>query len=108
LPWLNQGGAGGGMGGIFGDLVGGLGSFFGGFFAEGGNFMGGKPIVVGENGAEMIMPRSGGTVIPNHAMGGKTIVNMNITTPDVNSFKRSQSQIAAAMAESVRRGTRNL
>ena len=110
LPWLNQGGAsgGGGFGGIFGDLVGGLGSFFGGFFADGGNFMGGKPIMVGERGAEMIVPRAGGTVIPNHAMGGKTIVNMNITTPDVNSFKRSQSQIAAAMAESVRRGSRNL
>lgn len=103
------GGGGGGGGGGFLDIIGSLGSLFGGFFAEGGNFMGGKPIMVGERGAEMIVPRSGGTVIPNHAMNGRPVsVQVNISTPDVNSFRRSQGQISAALAESVRRGSRNL
>lgn len=95
-------------GGMLSSIAGGLGNFFGGFFAEGGNFMGGKPIIVGERGAEMIIPKSGGTVIPNNALMRPVVVNMNISTPDANSFRRSSGQISAALAESVRRGNRNL
>lgn len=105
------GGMGGGGGGGFGDILGQVGDWFGGFFAEGGNFSGGKPIVVGERGPEMIMPRSSGTVIPNgqtSAAMRPINVNMNISTPDVASFRRSQSQIAASMAQAVQSGSRNL
>ncbi len=104
---LNSIGSGAG-GGVVGGLVNNLSSFFGGFFADGGNFYGGKPIMVGERGAEMIIPRTGGYVVPNHQMGGNVNVVMNIQTPDVAGFKRSESQIAAGIAQTVRRGSRNL
>lgn len=64
-PWagLRKTGGGGG-GGIF-DI---LGSLFGGFFAEGGDVRGGKAIVVGEQGPELFMPKTAGSIIPNHAI----------------------------------------
>lgn len=59
-------GAGGGFG-AFGQAA--LGAL-GGSFAEGGNFSGSKPILVGEQGPEIITPRQPGTVIPNEMLGG--------------------------------------
>ena len=43
------------------------------------------------------------------AQGGGRPVNivMNVTTPDVQGFARSQSQIAAQMARALARGDRN-
>lgn len=35
-------------------------------------------------------------------------VNINVTTPDAEGFRRSHSQIAAAMLRSLERGSRNL
>jgi hypothetical protein len=62
-----------------------LNDFFGGFFADGGHFAGGKPIIVGERGPEMIMPRGSGTVIPNEALAGRSVnITMNIHTPDAS------------------------
>ena len=49
-----------GGGGIFGAIA--------GAFADGGDFQGGKPILVGEEGPEIITPRQNGTVIPNGGM----------------------------------------
>ena len=45
---------------------------FGGFFAKGGNPPIGKGSIVGENGPELIVPRTPTTVIPNHALGQST------------------------------------
>lgn len=59
-------GIGGGIGGIFS----GIGSIFGGFFADGGDPPVGKVSVVGERGPELFVPKSAGTVIPNHAISG--------------------------------------
>ena len=108
MPLLNPTSTGSGFN--LGGVIGQLGDFFGGFFAEGGSFSSGKPIVVGEQGPEIIMPRRGGTVIPNDQIGGgrSTVVNVHISTPDAQSFKRSQSQIAAQMAQAVSQGNRNL
>lgn len=94
----NADGSGGG-----GSLFGSIGDFFGGFFADGGAFNAGKPIVVGEKGPELIYPRQSGTVVPNHAMAsaGGTTINMNISTPDANSFRASQAQITAEMAQAI-------
>ena len=39
--------------------------------------------------------------------GGPVSVVMNITTPDAESFRRSQSQIAARMGQAMQRGQRN-
>ena len=42
------------------------------------------------------------------AGGGSVHVTMNISTPDVAGFRRSQSQIAAEMSRALQRGQRNL
>lgn len=74
-----RGGMGGGGGG--GSMLGGLMSMFGGFFADGGQPPMNKASIVGENGPELFVPRSAGTIIPNGAMGGggQQIVNHNVT-----------------------------
>ena len=61
--------SGGTMGGIT-DLF--SGSFGGGFFAEGGEPPLGKISMVGEEGPELFIPKSAGTIIPNHALQGPT------------------------------------
>ncbi len=60
------------MNGIFGKSKGweALPSLFGGFFAGGGNPPVGRPSIVGENGPEVFVPRSAGTIVPNHALAG--------------------------------------
>ena len=55
--------------GIFSNLVG---------FANGGRPPVGKPSIVGERGPELFVPRSSGTIVPNHAMGGSTNVVVNV------------------------------
>lgn len=57
-------------------LGGGLGSFFGSLGkglpgrASGGPVSGGRPYLVGERGAELFVPGSSGSIVPNHAMAG--------------------------------------
>jgi len=62
--------------------------------AEGGPATAGRPYVVGEEGPELFVPRSSGTVIPNDemasggsGMGGATNVVYNIQATDAASFK---------------------
>ena len=43
---------------------------FGGARANGGSVTGGKSYLVGERGAEMFVPNTSGTIVPNHALGG--------------------------------------
>lgn len=63
------------VGGLFGRIAGFLG------FAEGGVFNAGQPMIVGERGPEIIMPRTGGEVIPNHKLGGASNVQVNFHGP---------------------------
>jgi hypothetical protein len=66
--------------------------------------------VMGEAGPEAIMPLSrgpDGKLGVRSAGGGATTVVMNITTPDVQGFRRSQGQIAAQMSRALGRGNRN-
>jgi hypothetical protein len=62
-------------------LVSGIGnlisSTFGGFRANGGSVNAGTPYVVGERGAELFVPKSSGTIIPN-GMGGGTTINLTV------------------------------
>jgi hypothetical protein len=46
----------------------------GGFFADGGRPPTGKMSLVGERGPELFVPDSAGTIIPNHALGGGTVI----------------------------------
>jgi tape measure domain-containing protein len=55
-----------------------LGNLFGGFLADGGRATAGRSFVVGERGPELFVPRTSGTVVPNHAMGGTTNVVVNV------------------------------
>lgn len=67
--------------------------------------------LMGEAGPEAIMPLQRG---PDGRLGvaaqsgGSPAVTINITTPDVEGFRRSRTQIAATLARAVDRGRRNL
>lgn len=67
--------------------------------------------LMGEAGPEAIMPLSRGTdgKLGVAASGASKSVNvtMNITTPDVEGFSRSQSQVAAQLSRALGRGSRN-
>ena len=87
-------------------------------FAKGGvvstptNFaMRGGTGLMGEAGPEAIMPLARGAdgrLGVAAAGGGRPVtVVMNITTPDVQGFQRSQSQIAAQAMRALSRGQRN-
>jgi phage-related minor tail protein len=109
-------------------LTSGLGSLFSGFsgaeatiapFADGGvvaspTFFGtGSSIgLMGERGAEAIMPLARG---PDGRLGvamqgqqRPVAMTINIATQDIDSFRRSEAQIAGALARAVARGQRNL
>ena len=46
-------------------------------------------------------------ITPNYALGGVTI-NMNVNTPDANSFRASRGQIIADMSMAMAGARRNL
>ena len=87
-------------------------------FAQGGvvdgpvNFpMRGGIGLMGEAGPEAILPlaRGGdGRLGVQSAGGGSVSVVMNVTTPDVEGFQRSRSQIAASLGRAIQRSGRNL
>ena len=76
------------------------------FFGSGGGLG-----LMGERGAEAIMPLARGPdgrlgVAASGGQGAATHVNVTISTPDVAGFQRSQVQIAGALARAVARGRR--
>lgn len=75
------------------------------FFGAGGS-MG----LMGERGAEAILPLSRGPNgqlgIATHGPARPTTINVTIATQDVDSFRRSESQVAGALARAVARGQR--
>ena len=75
--------------GFLQDVFGGL-----GLFANGGRPPVGVPSIVGERGAELFVPDSAGTVVPNNQMGGQTI---NVTySPQVNALDPRTAQAVIA------------
>ncbi len=117
-----------GFGSIFSKLFAGLSPFAKGGvlgrgapvpFAQGGvvaaptyfPMRGGRLGLMGERGAEAILPLARGAdgrLGVRSAGSGATTINMNIATPDVESFRRSQGQVAAMLSRTVARGQRNL
>ena len=73
----------------------GMASLFG--FAAGGQVMSDTPIIVGERGPELFVPRTAGAIVPNNALGGmaagssrgeaQTNVTYNIQAVDAASFR---------------------
>jgi tape measure domain-containing protein len=125
------GGGGGGLGGLFGMILPALFGSGGGVTGGGGpaipsvmapatafrqapkyamgspNVTGGVPAILHNN--EAVVPLTGGRKIPieggGASGGGGQVINQtfNITTPDADSFRKSQSQIAADAASSGQR-----
>jgi phage-related minor tail protein len=118
---------GGGITSLLGGLFGGLG------FARGGVFAGGRATpfadggvvaaptyfpmrggvgLMGEAGAEAIMPLTRGPDgrlgVAAQGGGASTNVTFNVTTPDAASFRRSQAQVTSMLARAVGRGRRGL
>ncbi|WGW02518.1 phage tail tape measure protein [Tropicibacter oceani] len=112
----------------------GMSAMFGSFspFANGGSFSQGRvmpfatggivsgPVsfpmrggtgLMGEAGPEAIMPLTRGADgklgVRSQGGGQPVTVVMNISTPDVQGFQRSQSQIAAQMSRALGKGARN-
>jgi len=77
-------------------------SAFGGFRANGGSVTGGTPYVVGERGAELFVPNSSGTIVPNGAMGGTTI---NLTVNGAIDAEGTARTIIDVLNRSSSRGT---
>ena len=113
----------GGLSSLLSSLLGGL-SGGGGLgsivpFADGGivsspTFFGagGGLGVMGERGAEAIMPLArgpdGSLGLAASGQGGGTSVIVNISTPDAESFRHSAQQVSSALARAVSRGQRGL
>lgn len=110
------------FGGIFSGLSGALGASAGKAlpvpFAKGGVIaspitfpIGSATGLAGERGAEAIMPlaRGPGGELGVRAQAAPAVnVTFNITTPDAQSFRRSETQIAALLSRSLGQGQRNL
>ncbi len=73
---------------------------------------GGRTGIAGEAGPEAIMPLTRGADgrlgVRASSGGGSVSITMNIATPDAESFRRSEGQIAAMLSRTVSRGQRNL
>ena len=104
----------GATGGLFGALgsamSGSSGSGFAGLFAEGGSIAAGQWGIVGEKGAEVVAGPAAVTPfgkLPAASAQNSQVINFNVTAPDPPAFARSQSQMAAVLAQAVGRGGRN-
>lgn len=121
------------MKGFSQSIVGGLGNIFGvPGFAKGGAFSSGQVMpfakggvvsqptyfpmksgagLMGEAGPEAIMPLARGADgrlgVRAQGQGSVNQITINVTTPDVAGFQRSQSQIAAQVNRALSRGQRN-
>lgn len=128
-------------GGLLSGLFKGIGSLFGGGggatpatpFAKGGVFSRGMVMpfaqggvvgtptyfplgrglgVMGERGAEAVMPLARGPDgklgIRSGGGGRAAPITVNISTPDAQSFRRSEAQVSAALARAVARGQRGM
>nr|WP_244622925.1 phage tail tape measure protein [Microvirga brassicacearum] len=69
--------------------------------------------VMGERGAEAVMPLARGPDgrlgVRSGGGGGRPMsVTVNVSTPDADSFRRSEAQVSAALARAVARGQRGM
>jgi len=82
-------------GGAFGTLL----SGFQGGFASGGDFAANRPMLVGEDGPELLIPKNAGTIIPNgKGMGGGPVTV--VTNIDARgAYPESVEEIKKAIAK---------
>ena len=73
--------------------------------AIGGSVQRGKPTIVGERGAELFVPASSGSIVPNNKMGGggTTVVqNINISTGVSQTVRAEIAQLMPQIANSAK------
>lgn len=74
-------------------------------FANGGDPPVGRVSIVGERGPELFIPKTAGTIIPNGALGGSNVVNINVpVTREVTN--RSRMQLASDISVQQRNARR--
>lgn len=73
-------------------------------FANGGRPPVGKPSIVGERGPELFVPRSSGTIIPNHQLGGgstNVVVNVDAKGTAAQGNDANADQLGRAIGAAV-------
>lgn len=76
----------------------------GGARAAGGPVEEGRAYLVGENGPEMFVPSTSGSIAPN----ARPSIVLNVQARDAQSFLKSETQLAAMLSRALARGQRNL
>ena len=71
---------------------------FSGAFANGGRPPVGRAALVGERGPELFVPRTAGTIIPNHAMGSATV---NVAVDASGSSVEGNADQAAQLGKAI-------
>ena len=84
-----------------------------GFMADGGRVLAGNRYVTGERGRELFvpdeLPRFGGTQENQQPQQeSPVVIHMNISTPDAQTFRRSQGQIMTEAALAIKKARRNM
>jgi lambda family phage tail tape measure protein len=81
-------------------------------YANGGNPAVGRPSIVGERGPELFVPRTAGTIIPNHALSGvggvTNVTNNYINAIDTKSFEDRLLGSSTAIWAANKYGEKNL
>lgn len=100
-------------GGFWNSVAGWIGSFFGGGMASGGDVFGGRPYLVGEQGPEMFVPRTAGSILTAGETAGignskqRPISVIQQFYNPVLADKSSDSQRQQDAARKLRNSTRN-
>jgi hypothetical protein len=82
-----------------------IGSVFGGGRASGGMVSGGTPYLVGEKGAELFVPSTSGTIVPNNALGSNNSNTINLTVNGAIDAEGTARTIVNVLNNSYYRGT---
>ena len=107
------GGFSGGLGGVLSGpgsrpgLGHGIAGAFAGMYADGGYLGAGKWGIAGESGPEVVMGPA--QIVPGRSSAdGEQLppIIVNVQTPDIDSFRRSESQIGGVILDTVSRGRR--
>ena len=74
-------------------------------FADGGSPPVGKASIVGERGPELFVPKSSGTIIPNHELGGggaNVVVNVDATGSKVEGDEERSRALGKALGTAIK------
>ncbi|MBN9542328.1 MAG: hypothetical protein J0G32_00850 [Alphaproteobacteria bacterium] len=77
--------------------------------AIGGSVSSNTPYLVGENGPELFVPDTYGSVVPNNRLGGNTKninVTLNISANDYSGFQHNKQQIVGELTKTLKKHSR--